>query len=391
MQIGLAEAWCVRVRDFPDENQEKLNAKYNLANSFMSQGKYAAAEMMHRDVLEASSKLLGPEHPATLTTTNHLAYCLLGQQRYDEADEIQSALLDVWSRVFGHEHPNTLTTKTNIAASLYARRRYAEAELLQREMLEVQARVFGTDHRETLATTNNLASSLFSQRKYAEAEQLQRQVLAVSKRVFGPEHPKSLLAASNLAVSLSRQRKCAEAEVLLRELLAVQKRVLGAEHHATLETMSDLATCLSRQQQYIDESRPYMYMEAQGCDEVHESLGEEAGDDDLPALKKRKGRPGKQKAVALDSGAAGAVELPSVALSCPNSADDGMMATDAPREAPNPVKKPNKKAKTTGAEGGGATGVPLPPSAALGVPDVTAPMLPAPAQVPTSCTARSGK
>ncbi len=51
-----------------------------------------------------------------------------------------------------------------------------------------------------------------------------------------------------------------------------------------------------------------------------------------------------------------------------NGADDGMMATDAPRAAPNPVKnlKPKKKkAKTTGAEGGGATGVPLPPSAAL--------------------------
>jgi hypothetical protein len=60
-----------------------------------------------------------------------------------------------------------------------------------------------------------------------------------------------------------------------------------------------------------------------------------------------------------------------------------------PLRAPNPVKKPKKqKAKTTGAEGGGATGVPLPPSAALGVPDVTASMLPA--LVPTSCTARRG-
>ncbi len=105
-----------------------------------------------------------------------------------------------------------------------------------------------------------------------------------------------------------------------------------------------------------------------------------------------KSRPGKQKPIASDRDAAGAVELPSDALPCPNGADDGMMATDAPREAPNPVKKPKKKkAKTTGAEGGGAAGVPVPPSAALGVPDVTAPMLPAPAQVPTSCTARSGK
>ncbi len=35
---------------------------------------------------------------------------------------------------------------------------------------------------------------------------------------------------------------------------------------------------------------------------------------------------------------------------------NGMMATDAPQAAPNPVKKPKKKkAKTTGAESGGVT------------------------------------
>ena len=109
----------------------------------------------------------------------------------------------------------------------------------------------------------------------------------------------------------------------------------------------------------------------------------------VATVKKRKSRPGKQKPIASDRDAAGAVELPSDALPCPNGADDGMMATDAPREAPNSVKKPKqKKAKTTGAEGGGATGVPVPPSAALGVPDVTASMLPA--QVPTSRTGRRG-
>ena len=109
----------------------------------------------------------------------------------------------------------------------------------------------------------------------------------------------------------------------------------------------------------------------------------------VATVKKRRSRPGKQKPVASDRGAAGAVELPSDALPCPNGADDGMMATDAPREAPNPVKKPKKKkAKTTGAEGGGAAGVPVPPSAALGMPDVTASMLPA--LVPTSRTGRRG-
>jgi hypothetical protein len=102
-------------------------------------------------------------------------------------------------------------------------------------------------------------------------------------------------------------------------------------------------------------------------------------------------RPRKPKPVASGqpaseprsvSGAAGAVELaPSVALSgsCPDSADDGRgimndHEDDGARQTPLERRRspnPKKNAKATGAEGGGATVVPVPPSAALGpgVPD----------------------
>jgi hypothetical protein len=44
----------------------------NLALVLESQGKYKAAEEMHRQALELCEKVLGPKHPSTLASMNNL-------------------------------------------------------------------------------------------------------------------------------------------------------------------------------------------------------------------------------------------------------------------------------------------------------------------------------
>jgi len=52
----------------------------NLALVLDSQGKYEAAEEMHRRALELCEKVLGPEHPSTLVSMNNLARMLDSQK-----------------------------------------------------------------------------------------------------------------------------------------------------------------------------------------------------------------------------------------------------------------------------------------------------------------------
>ena len=47
-----------------------------LALVLSNQGKYKTAEKMHRRVLELKEKVLGSEHPATLTNMNNLVEVL---------------------------------------------------------------------------------------------------------------------------------------------------------------------------------------------------------------------------------------------------------------------------------------------------------------------------
>jgi tetratricopeptide (TPR) repeat protein len=71
------------------------------------QGKYEEAEAMHRQALEAREKVLGREHPDTLTSVNSLAYLLAKLCDYKESLDLYNRACDGYSVVLGEHHPTT--------------------------------------------------------------------------------------------------------------------------------------------------------------------------------------------------------------------------------------------------------------------------------------------
>ena len=78
---------------------------------------------MLREVLAVRKRVLGAEHPATLTTAHTLATSLYSQGKYAEAEEMQREVLAVRKRVLGAEHPGTLAAASDMQAT---RKRAAE-------------------------------------------------------------------------------------------------------------------------------------------------------------------------------------------------------------------------------------------------------------------------
>jgi hypothetical protein len=62
-------------------------------------------------------------------------------------------MLEVRTRVLGEEHPDTLTSINNLAATLVALGDLAVAWRIQRRVLEMRMRVLGKEHPTTLAST----------------------------------------------------------------------------------------------------------------------------------------------------------------------------------------------------------------------------------------------
>ncbi|CUS06611.1 unnamed protein product [Tuber aestivum] len=70
---------------------------------------------MHRRALEGREKILGPDHPDTLTSVNNLAGVLQSQGKYDESEEMHRRALEGREKILGPDHPNTLSSVKNLA------------------------------------------------------------------------------------------------------------------------------------------------------------------------------------------------------------------------------------------------------------------------------------
>jgi hypothetical protein len=59
--------------------------------------------------METSSRVLGDEHPSTLTSMANLASTYRNQGRWKEAEDLFAQVMETSSRMLGDEHPDTLT------------------------------------------------------------------------------------------------------------------------------------------------------------------------------------------------------------------------------------------------------------------------------------------
>jgi hypothetical protein len=86
-----------------------------------SQGKYDEAEAMHRRALEGSEKVLGREHPNTLTSVYHLAFLFHRRQHYSTAVGLYQRAHKGYVKVLGAEHPTTTACLLHYESALQHR------------------------------------------------------------------------------------------------------------------------------------------------------------------------------------------------------------------------------------------------------------------------------
>ena len=89
--------------------------------------------------------------------------------RHQEAESLDSRTFEARERILGAEHPDTLSSMNNLAVSLESTGRHQEAEDLYRKALQAQERSLGVEHPDTLLSNWNLAILLLRTRRCCEA------------------------------------------------------------------------------------------------------------------------------------------------------------------------------------------------------------------------------
>jgi tetratricopeptide (TPR) repeat protein len=297
VQVGLAEAWWLLVRDQVAESDEgyieRQCAMSNFAKALSGRGEHAQAAQLQREVLDVQQRLLGADHPLTLRTRANLTASLRGQGKYAEAEQM---LRDSQARVGGGELRCTLSAASNLASSLLRQGKYSEAEQIYREIHAARMRVLGPEDACTLNSAANLAASLSGQGKCTEAEHMQRDLLDVQRRVLGAEHPDTLVTTGGLAATLYRQGKYADAEQMQRELLHVQRRLHGPDHLNTLGTMVNLTASLNIQGKHAEAEKIQLDVQQRMLGVEHtEALRMQHGLPDVRKLELAAGQPNTAK------------------------------------------------------------------------------------------------
>ena len=166
--------------------------------------------------LEACERVLGKEHPDTLTSVNNLADLYQAQGRYGEAEPLYKRALEARERVLGKEHPDTLASVNNLAALYQAQGRYAEAEpLYQARARRPGAGAGQGASRYACKREQSGRCSIRPRAAMARPSRSIRRALEARERVLGKEHPDTLASVNNLASLYQAQGRYGEAEPLL--------------------------------------------------------------------------------------------------------------------------------------------------------------------------------
>ncbi|KAN0117100.1 hypothetical protein V8E51_003077 [Hyaloscypha variabilis] len=180
------------------------------------------------------SEEAGKDGEARIALSRRFGQRLFTDRRYNEAEPLFIEEIKRRKRVLGQEHPDTLTSIANLASTYRNQGHWKEAEDLGVQVMETRKRMLRQEHPDTLTSMANLALTYRDQGRWKEAEDLFVQVIETSLMVLGQEHPDTLTSIANLALTYWNQGRWKEAEELEVQVMETRKRVLGAEHPDTL-------------------------------------------------------------------------------------------------------------------------------------------------------------
>ncbi|WP_307875341.1 tetratricopeptide repeat protein [Frankia nepalensis] len=224
------------------DHPSTLTARNNLAYAYQAVGRVADAIGLDERTVADRERVLGVDHPDTLMSRNNLAYAYRAVGRVVDAIGLFERTVADRERVLGVDHPDTLMSRDNLAGAYRAVGRVVDAIGLFERAVADRERVLGVDHPDTLTTRNNLASAYEAVGRVVDAIGLFESTVADAERVLGVDHPDTLTARNNVAHAYLTVGRVEQAIGLFERTVADAERVLGVDHLHTLMSRDNLAS-----------------------------------------------------------------------------------------------------------------------------------------------------
>ncbi|MDB9506114.1 tetratricopeptide repeat protein [Microcystis aeruginosa CS-338/01] len=205
------------------EAQTQLNSVLASLNGVRNQVGVSEAELLLQQSLAIRKQQLGDNHPDVAQSLNNLAELYLSQGRYSEAEPLLQQSLAIRKQQLGDNHPDVAQSLNNLAELYLSQGRYSESKPLLQQSLAIRKQQLGDNHPDVAQSLNNLAELYLSQGRYSEAEPLYKQALTIRKQQLGDNHPDTAQSLNNLAGLYWSQDDIPQAINYLNQGLAVEE------------------------------------------------------------------------------------------------------------------------------------------------------------------------
>jgi tetratricopeptide (TPR) repeat protein len=189
----------------------------------------------------ASDKILGPDHPATLTIGACLAQALLTVGQAPEAAAWWRWAAAGRARRSGPDHPDALAARVKLGQALVTAAQPGDAVTVLTETVVGYECVRGPGHPDTLSARDELAAACQAAGQPDAAIGHYQRTLADRERAQGSRHPDAITARARLGGACLADGRLSEAIACYKKALADRQRVLGADHLDTIAVCRSLA------------------------------------------------------------------------------------------------------------------------------------------------------
>ncbi len=194
-----------------------------------------------QEMLETSTRVLGPDHVQTFRCHDGLASAYEAAGLLGDSIGVYQRTLAERQRALGTDHPDTLMSCGHLARAYAAAGRNAEALPMYERVVADREWVLGARHPDTLAARGDLAGAYLAAGRPEHALPVYQQTLADLERGLGPTHPDTLAARAGLAQAYHTVGQLKQAVPMYERTLADREQVQGADHPDSIGARADLA------------------------------------------------------------------------------------------------------------------------------------------------------
>jgi tetratricopeptide (TPR) repeat protein len=216
----------IRERVLGAEHPDTVSSLNNLGFAVEANGDLMGARALYERALAINERIVGPGHQATATNLHNLGRLLLSEGDPARARSAQERALAIFEKMLGPEHSDTALGLHNLARTLQAQSDFAGARSLYERALAINEKVLGPENPYTASYLNSIAHLRHADGDLVGARPLYERALAIREKVLGPEHPRTAWSLVSLARVLQDSGDFPTARPLFERALAIYKKTL---------------------------------------------------------------------------------------------------------------------------------------------------------------------